>query len=141
MTKYIKKEVEKQNWDKIEGRFLHMDEVIYSNRKGRDPDNFKKLQQDCITESGVVWCDDSYCLPRTQRLYIDSTNPRIELVITPTEFVGIFDNEEVAKSFEDRCKGCTRYKNNCSILRQSLESRIQPEIDNSLVCSEFKQLK
>lgn len=141
MTKYIKEEVKKQSWDKIEGRFLHMDEVIYSNRKGRDPDNFKKLQQDCITESEVVWCDDSYCLPRTQRLYIDSMNPRIELVITPTEFVGIFDNKEIAKSFEDRCRDCTRYKNNCSILRQALESRIQPEIDNNLICSEFKQLK
>ena len=140
MTKYIKKEVEKQNWDKIEGRFLHMDEVIYSNRKGRDPDNFKKLQQDCITESGVVWCDDSYCLPRTQRLYIDSTNPRIELVITPTEFVGIFDNEKIAKAFEGRCKNCKRYKNNCSILRKALEGRIQREINEDLICSEFNNI-
>ncbi len=44
MIEYIRDEVEKQNWDKVEGKFLYMDEIIYSNRKGRDPDNFKKLQ-------------------------------------------------------------------------------------------------
>lgn len=37
MIKYIEGEVAKQGWDKVEDRFLYMDEVIYSNRKGRDP--------------------------------------------------------------------------------------------------------
>lgn len=37
MIKYIECEVEKQGWEKVENRFLYMDEVIYSNRKGRDP--------------------------------------------------------------------------------------------------------
>lgn len=105
------------------------------------PDNFKKLQQDCITESKVVWCDDSWCLPRTERLYIDSVNPRIELVITPCEFIGIFDNERLFKIFEARCSGCMRFKNNCSIFKKATEGRIQDEINSDLICSEFKELK
>ena len=141
MIKYIKEEVKRQQWNKVDGRFLYMDEIIYSNRKGRDSDNFKKLQQDCITESEVVWKDDSWCLPRTERLYIDSENPRIEIVITPTSFVGIFDNSEQLERFESNCIKCTRYTNNCSILRKATEGRIQNEIDDKLICSEFKEMK
>ena len=105
------------------------------------PDNFKKLQQDCITESKVVWEDDSWVLPRTERLFIDSYNPRIELVITPCDFIGIFDNEQQFKEFEQQCTDCTRYRNNCSILRKATEGRIQEEIDDDLLCSEFKNKK
>lgn len=141
MIKHIRQEVERQKWEYIENRFLYMDEIVYLNRKGRDSDNLKKLQQDCITESEVVWSDDSWVLPRTNRILIDSDDPRIELVITPTEFIGIFDNEKIAKVFEHRCKNCRRYKNNCSILRKALETRIQKEIDDSLTCSEFKDIK
>lgn len=104
------------------------------------PDNFKKLQQDCITESGIVWSDDSWCLPRTERLFIDSTNPRIVLVITPCEFIGIFDNEKQLKEFKSKCVNCRRYKNNCSILKNAIEGRIQEEINN-LECSSFKKIK
>lgn len=139
MIKYIAEEVLKQNWDKVEGRFLYMDEVIFSNRKGRDSDNLKKLQQDCITESGVVWEDDSWCLPRTQRLLIDKNQPRIELIITPCDFVGIFDNEHQLKQFKEQCENCKRYKNNCSILKNAIEGRIQEKINN-LECSSFKKI-
>ena len=140
MIKYIVREVSEQKWDKVMGRFLYMDEIVYSNRKGRDADNMKKLQQDCITESGVVWEDDSWCLPRTQRLLIDKHNPRIELIITPCEFIGVFDNENQLKEFKKQCANCKRYKNNCSILKNSLEGRIQEEIC-SFECSSFKKIK
>lgn len=140
MIKYIHEEVKSQNWTKVENRFLYMDEVIFSNRKGRDSDNFKKLQQDCITESGVVWTDDTWCLPRTQRLLIDKNNPRIELIITPCDFVGIFDSNEQLKEFKNQCLNCKRYKRNCSILNNALEGRVQEEIHN-LTCSEFNSIK
>lgn len=139
MIEYIKKEAKKQGWSKVMGKFLYMDEVIYMNQKGRDPDNLKKLQQDCITESGVVWEDDSWCLPRTNRVFIDKFNPRIEIVITPCDFIGIFDDNVCLQKFKRQCVECRRYKNNCSILRQALESRIQPEIVD-FECSEFKQI-
>lgn len=141
MIKYIHEEVEKQNWIKVENRFLYMDEIIFSNRKGRDSDNFKKLQQDCITESSVVWTDDTWCLPRTQRLLIDKDNPRIELVITPCDFIGIFDNEQKLQEFKNsQCLQCNRYKRNCSILNNALEGKIQKEISKELRCSKFKNI-
>ena len=37
MIDYIAKEVEKQGWIMPKDRFLYMDEVVYMNRKGRDP--------------------------------------------------------------------------------------------------------
>lgn len=140
MIEYIREEVKNQNWTKIENRFLYMDEIIFSNRKGRDSDNFKKLQQDCITESGVVWTDDTWCLPRTQRLLIDKNNPRIELIITPCDFVGIFDNEQKLQEFKNnQCLQCNRYKRNCSILKDALDNKIQEEISKDLKCSKFKR--
>ena len=140
MVKYIKEEVSNQKWDKVEGRFLYMDEIVYLNRKGRDADNLKKLQQDCITESGVVWEDDSWCLPRTQRILIDKDNPRIELIITPCNFIGIFDDKQQLKEFVKICKDCRRYNNNCTILQGATEGRIQEEINN-IKCTKFKKLK
>lgn len=142
MMKYIEEEVKKQKWTKIENQFLYMDEIIFSNRKGRDSDNFKKLQQDCITESRVVWTDDTWCLPRTQRLLIDKKNPRIELIITPCDFIGIFDDERQLKEFKQiQCLQCNRYKRNCSILNNALEGRIQEEIDDKLICKKFSIIK
>ncbi|MGJ0846429.1 RusA family crossover junction endodeoxyribonuclease [Tissierella praeacuta] len=142
MIEYIHEEVKKQDWIKVENRFLYMDEIIFSNRKGRDSDNFKKLQQDCITESGVVWTDDTWCLPRTQRLLIDKNNPRIELIITPCDFIGIFDNEQQLQGFKaNQCLQCNRYKRNCSILKYALDNKIQEEISKDLKCSKFKSHK
>lgn len=138
MVKYIQSEVNKQNWNRIDGKFVYMDEIVYSNRKGRDADNMKKLQQDCITESEVVWEDDSWCLPRTKRIIIDKYNPRIELVITYAPFIGIFDNEEMLHKFKIKCVRCTRYNNNCSILKKAIDNRVQPEIVD-FKCSKFKQ--
>ena len=139
MAKYIQGQAKEQGWVKIEDRYLYMDEIIYSNRKDRDADNFKKLQQDSITESGVVWQDDSWCLPRTQRILIDKNNPRIELIITICDFIGVFDNDEQLKLFQDKCNNCRRYKNNCSILRNAILGRVQPEITNH-TCNTFKKI-
>lgn len=133
-------EVSRQGWVKPEDRFIYMDEVVYFNRAGRDVDNLKKLQQDAITESRVVWSDDSWTLPRTERTFIDKHNPRIELVLSIAPFIGIFNNKEALISFESKCKTCRRYSNNCSILRKAKENRIQKEIIG-LSCSEYNRLK
>lgn len=140
MIQYILEEIKKQEWIKAENQFLYMDEIVFSNKKGRDSDNLKKLQQDCITESGVVWTDDTWCLPRTQRILIDKNNPRIELTITPCEFIGIFDNQHQLQEFKQQCEVCKRYKRNCSILKNALDGRIQDEIVD-LTCSEFNKVK
>lgn len=141
--KYIKEEVEKQGWKQLkENEYCYLDEVVYMNKKGRDSDNLKKLTQDTITESDCVWLDDTYCLPRTNRIYIDSENPRIELTISFTGSKGIFDSKEDFIEFENKCKICMNYrKGSCSKLNKSLENRIQKEIkliDNKWNCTNFK---
>lgn len=140
MIEYILGEVEKQSWIKPVDTFLYMDEIVYFNRKGRDADNLKKLQQDSITESGVVWEDDSLALPRTNRILIDKYNPRVEVVISEAPFVGVFDNQEHYESFEGKCKDCKRYKNNCSILRELTEGRIHIEVDKDFNCNKYNPL-
>ena len=52
--------------------------------------------------------------------------------------MGIFDNKDVLKTFEDKCMDCSRYKRNCSILKKAKEGRIQNEIGNDFICSKYK---
>lgn len=141
---YIREEVKKQGWEKLkDGEYCYLDEVIYMNKKGRDSDNLKKLTQDTITECGVVWEDDTYCLPRTNRVYIDSKNPREELVITPTKTVGIFNSKEDYELFLNNCKECKRYKKNCSILKSILENRIHNDVvieNNIWQCNKLNKI-
>lgn len=143
MIKYIREEVKKQGWIKLDkGQYCYIDEIVYFNKMGRDSDNLKKLQQDSITESNVVWYDDTFALARTNRVYIDSNNPRIELTITPVDFKGIFDNHELMELFTSRCKICNRHKRNCSILAKALEGRIQDDVtkvDEYWLCNKFKK--
>jgi len=142
MDKVVKQSVEEQCWVKtLPNEFIYMDEIVYMNCKGRDSDNLKKLTQDVITESNVVWEDDTYCLPRTHRIFIDSENPRIELEISRTGFIGIFESKEVYDTFLlSNCNECKRgKKGNCSILAKALDNRIQEEIDTTnLKCSKKK---
>jgi Holliday junction resolvase RusA-like endonuclease len=141
MIKYIREQTEIQKWVKVENRFVFLDEVVYFNKKGRDSDNTKKLSQDCITESRVVWIDDTYCLPRTQRVLIDSENPRLEIVLSVAEYIGIFDNENCFNEFLNTyCKSCKRYANNCSILNKALEGRVQKDIEG-FKCLKFNKIK
>lgn len=142
---YIKQEVTKQGWTRLlEGNYCYLDEIIYMNKKGRDSDNLKKLTQDTITECEAVWLDDTYCLPRTNRIYIDSNNPRLEITITPTYTVGIFDLEEDYTKFENKCSQCKKYREGkCSIFIKAKESRIQEELtlnENKWECNKFNSI-
>jgi hypothetical protein len=108
---------------------------------GGIPDNLKKLTQDSITEAGCVWIDDTYCLPRTQRVLIDADNPRLEVVLSVAEYIGIFDNENCFNEFINTyCKQCKRYSNNCSILNKALEGRIQKDVEG-FKCLKFNGVK
>ncbi|HDK7176504.1 TPA: RusA family crossover junction endodeoxyribonuclease [Clostridium botulinum] len=147
MIKLIQQEVKKQNWIKLEHTFVYLDEIVYMNKKGRDADNLKKLTQDCITESNVVWTDDTYCWARTQRVLIDSNNPRIEIEIFPTDYIGIFDNRaDYNKFINAYCKNCKKgnkigQKGGCSIYKNALESRVQENLKINFDTGEKKCLK
>ena len=94
---------------------------------------------DAITDTGLIWIDDNVTCERVQRIYYDSSNPRIELEIYPVEYIGVFDNASQLEKFESRCIGCNRYKRNCSILQKAKEGRIQEEIQD-LVCKKYKKI-
>lgn len=134
MIKRIKEEVKNQQWVKCEGEYLFLNEVVFMNKKGRDSDNLKKLMQDCITESGVVWTDDTYCLPKTNRIYIDKNSPRVEIDLTPSGFVGIFNNKtEHDRFIKDFCNNCKKgdkigERGGCSIYKNIMDNRITDDI-------------
>jgi crossover junction endodeoxyribonuclease RusA len=136
---YIKEQVKLQNWKMSEDKTQHIycDCVFYFDRTDKDCNNYFKLLLDSITESEVVWIDDNVVCERVNRIYYDSSNPRIELEIYPVDYIGIFDNQEQLDGFESKCKTCKRYNRNCSILKKAKEGRIQEEICN-LECSKYK---
>ena len=138
---YVKKEVEKQGWIKSENKFQHyyMDCIFYFDRVDKDANNSFKCLADAITDSGVVWIDDTQLCERVQGIYYDSENPRIEITIHEVCYIGVFDNASQLEQFESRCVECNRYKRNCSILQKAKEGRIQEEL-NGLECSKYNPI-
>lgn len=127
-----------QEWDYdyTYENYLFMDAIIYFNRTGRDDNNIYKLNNDALEK--IIYDNDSRVLTRTQRIYYDKNNPRVELTFSHVGFIGIFDDQEHLDEFENKCKTCKRYKNNCSILKKAKEGRIQGEISIDFVCSSYK---
>lgn len=141
-AEYIKKEVKKQGWVKSDNKFQHyyMDCIFYFDRTDKDCNNYFKCLADAITDSGVVWIDDTQLCERVQGIYYDSENPRIEIIVQPVDYIGVFNNASQLEKFESNCIGCNRYKRNCSILQKAKEGRIQEEICDG-ICSQYKRIK
>ena len=139
---YVEKEVKKQGWDLEVNKTQHfiIDCVFYFDKTNRDCNNYFKVLLDALTETQLIWADDNVTLERVNRIYYDAEKPRIELEIYPVDYIGIFDNQFVLDQFENKCKQCSRYKRNCSILRKAKEGRIQPEIVD-LQCNKYKESK
>lgn len=136
--KYVKEEVNKQGYNlkPVATQHFYIDAIFYFDRIDKDPNNYFKCMLDAITETGLVWVDDNITCERVQRIYYDSKNPRIELVIYPVDYIGVFDNASQLENFKSRCIGCKRYKRNCSLLKKAIEGRIQKEIHNG-ECEKF----
>ena len=145
--KEIKKQVKEQGWNKLkENEFCYFDTVVYMNKKGRDSDNIYKLLQDSCTLSEVIWFDDTYVWSRTQRSYIDSNNPRVEITITPTNTIGIFKDKQEYKTFkQNNCNKCNKKidgERSCTIHKKLLDNRIVEEVDyENLKCNKLKEKK
>lgn len=141
-AEYVKQEVKKQGWIKSDNKFQHyyMDCYFYFDRVDKDANNSFKCLADAITDSGVVWVDDTQLCERVQGIYYDSENPRIEIIVRPVDYIGVFDNTSQLEKFESNCIGCNRYKRNCSILQKAKEGRIQEEICDG-ICSKYKGIK
>lgn len=137
-SEYAKIQVKQQNWDMENTRSKHhyMDCIYYFPRIDMDEQNYPKTMCDAL--NGIAYVDDNFILTRSNRIYYDSKNPRVEMIIYPVDYIGIFDNEEQLDEFEDKCKQCKRYRRNCSILKKAKEGRIQDEIVD-FICSSFKE--
>lgn len=141
-AEYVTEEVERQGWDLAVDKRQHfyVDAVFYFDKIDRDCNNYFKVLLDAITDTQLIWADDNVVCERVQRIYYDSQNPRIELTIHPVEYIGVFDNAPQLNKFMSNCFGCTRYSNNCSILRKALEGRVQEEVTYE-GCSKYKKRK
>lgn len=127
---YVKEEADKQGWVKSDNPDLHyyVDAVFYFPRSRMDCNNYWKILLDSITDSEAVWVDDDIVCERAQGIFYDTDNPRIELVITPVEYRGIFESEASKNIFINKCESCKRYRRNCSLLNKALHGKVQKEI-------------
>lgn len=141
-TAYVKQEAIKQGWDMVpdKRRHFYVDAVFYFDRADKDCNNYFKCMLDAITDAKVIWLDDNVVCERVQRIYYDPQNPRVELVIYPVDYIGVFDNASQFMDFNANCVGCTRYARNCSILRKASDGYVQSEVHDG-VCDKFKKLK
>ncbi len=139
---YVIAEVEQQGWVQPESRAQHFyaDAVFYFDNAGRDTNNYFKVMLDAITDTGLVWPDDNVVCERVKRIYYDAENPRIELMIYPVDYIGIFDNASQLEEFKKSCIDCSRSKRNCSVLRKATEGRIQTGVSNTH-CDKYVQRK
>jgi len=138
--KIIKEAVKKQEWIKSDNKFqkYYVDCTFFFPRIDMDSNNTYKLMLDSITESELVWIDDVQACERTQGIFYDSKNPRVQIEIRPVDFVGIFPTVEHLEEFESKCITCKRYKQGrCSIFVKACEGRVQDEIVD-FVCNKFK---
>lgn len=143
--KYIKEEIKKQNWIKpTKDKFIVMDTVFYFHRTDMDAQNYFKSMCDIMTTS-EVWDDDNKVIEKVHRIYYDKKNPRIEIGIYESDFIGIFDKVCEYEAFKDKCATCKRYKNGvCGIHKKALESRIQDEVikkNEIWTCLKYNKLK
>lgn len=142
-AEYVTDEVENQGWDvPVEKtRHFYIDAIAYFPRVDMDISNYWKVMLDAITDTQLIWADDNVVCERAQRIYYDPQNPRIELVIRPVEYIGVFDDASQMERFiASNCIGCARYNKNCSVLRNAVEGRVQDVVCNG-VCAKRKKSK
>lgn len=143
---YVKNEVKRQGWDMPvnDTQHFYVDCVFYFSRKDMDCNNYFKCLLDAITYSQSIWQDDNVVCERVNGIYYDTQNPRIEITIHPTDYIGVFNNASQLADFKEaNCFGCTRYKRNCSLLKNAIEGRIQDKIEcgSQMHCKAKKEIK
>lgn len=139
---YVKQEVQKQGWDinSFQDKHLYVDTIFYFPRKDMDCNNYFKVMLDAITNTQMVWADDNIVCERVNQIYYNSKNPHIEISIHPVSYIGIFDNNDRLQTFENRCKGCSRYARNCSLLNRAKAGYVQEGITQEM-CGYCKPIK
>lgn len=139
-SEYVLHEIEAQHWeiDPNKTQHFYVDAVFYFPRIDMDANNYWKVLLDTITDTQKIWLDDNVVCERVQGIFYDSANPRIELVIKPVDYIGVFQNASQLEEFTSRCIGCNRYTRNCSILNKAISGKIQEDIVSG-VCAKYKE--
>lgn len=145
--KYVKEEIIKQKWDinYTKDKHFYFDTIFHFDRVDKDEQNYYKCLCDAL--NGLAYIDDRNILTRCFKIDYDTVNPRIEIIIHPVDYIGIFNNENALNNFKDNyChNNCNRFSRNCSILRNAIEGRVSEvseyiDIQN-MKCNAFKQKK
>ena len=142
LIEIIKQEVAKQNWELTPNKTQHfyVDTVFYFGKTNQDANNYFKVMLDAITETHLIWLDDNVTCERVQAILYDADNPRVEVHIHPTDYIGVFENSSQLELFESNCIDCKRYNRNCSLLKNAKEGRVQKEITGTN-CLKFSRVK
>lgn len=134
---YVTEEVARQGWDLEPNTKQHfyVDGYFYFPRIDMDASNYWKVVLDSITDTQLIWVDDNVVCERVQLIQYDSANPRVEFIIRPVDYIGIFNNADRLEQFvNSNCIDCKRSKRNCSILAGAKDGRVQPDISADFVC-------
>lgn len=127
-TEYVIEQVALSEWEMSDNPYQHyfVDTVFYFPRTDMDCNNYWKVGFDAITDSGCVWLDDNMACERVMGVYYDNKNPRIEYVIHPTDFYGIWGKVDRYNDFVVKnCLECNKTIDKCAVLRKAREGRIQ----------------
>lgn len=94
-----KEAIEKYNWHKEkEGVWLYVDLYFYMpDRRKRDTHNVTKILMDSLEL--MLFEDDYNCLVRSQAVFLDRENPRLELVMYPQLEIEGYLKDEVRKEW------------------------------------------
>lgn len=136
------------DWDitYTENHYIYMDIEAYVTRTNVDLDNTLKTLNDSIEASGLVFLNDKKVIPRFNRVFIEPSNPRVELTFTQTGWFGVFEDKIDYEDFLHDCNTCSRFRNgSCSILKKALDNKIQEEITYDIFdipyCTKRKEKK
>lgn len=128
-TKIIREQIIKQKWTMPpEKQMIDVKVDYFFTRKGQDANNYLKIPYDVFTKCGV-WSDDQYGKPQTGLVVIDKFNPRLEITISYSDQVGVFNNEIDRESFIRDYSEFMSEKEMKTLLKKLDDYRITEDVD------------
>ena len=145
MLPYLKQLIKDNEWQMIdEFKHYYLDLIIYFDSTAKDPTNYFKVLQDI--GSGLIWYDDKILLGRVNRVYYTynkKCEPRIDCILTPVDYIGIWESIDEYNQFIEKCKICRNYKDGqCKRLSEYMLYKITNDFDiDTRECLGFKEVK
>lgn len=128
--KLIKKFMKDNHWEMPhKHNYILVKSTTFLANAKSDSNNLWKLPLDCMEKAGL-YLNDNKVLEGTKRVYIDSSNPRMEFEISLDESYGIFDSMEQQEEFIERYEPYYRgdFRNKSKIMEEAYNSKIHKEV-------------